>query len=141
MTTPLLGLAGSRPSWQEPSLTSVGREPMHAPIVPCADRDAALRGESEFSPWRLSLDGRWRFQLLDSPLAVPADFAAPDFDDAEWDGIDVPVSWTLQGFGAPAYTNVLMPFATEPPAVPDSEPDRSLPPLLRVAARPGAAVA
>ena len=56
---------------------------MHAPLVPYADRDAALRGEIEFSPWRLSLDGRWRFQLLDSPHDATPDFVAPDFDDAE----------------------------------------------------------
>jgi beta-galactosidase len=118
----MVGLTGPRPTWQEPSLTAIGREPMHAPLVPCADRDAALRGEVEFSPWRLSLDGRWRFQLLDSPQAATSEFLAPDFDDADWDGIDVPGSWTLQGHGAPAYTNVLMPFATEPPAVPEKNP-------------------
>ncbi len=117
-----LGLTSPRPSWAQPELTAIGREPMHAPLVPYADRDAALRGESEASPWRLSLDGRWRFHLLDSPHDATPDFVAPDFDDADWDGIDVPVSWTLQGHGAPAYTNVLMPFATEPPAVPEKNP-------------------
>ena len=34
----------------------------------------------------------------------------------------MPTSWTLQGFGTPAYTNVRMPFATEPPAVPAENP-------------------
>ena len=117
-----LGLTGAQPSWAQPELTSIGREPMHAPLVPHADRDAALRGDAESSPWRLSLDGRWRFRLLASPRAADAAFVAPDFDDGGWDGLDVPVSWTLQGHGAPAYTNVLMPFATEPPAVPEQNP-------------------
>ncbi len=117
-----LGFSGPRPTWAQPEVTGIGREPMHVPLVPCADRDAALRGETEASPWRLSLDGRWRFQLQGRPDAAPPEFAAADFDDAHWDGIDVPVSWTLQGHGAPAYTNVVMPFATEPPAVPEANP-------------------
>jgi beta-galactosidase len=95
---------------------------MHAPLVPYASRDAALRGDAESSPWRLSLDGAWRFQLLDSPHDATPGFVAPDFDDTIWDTLEVPVSWVLQGHGAPAYTNVLMPFATEPPAVPEHNP-------------------
>jgi beta-galactosidase len=117
-----LGLTSPCPSWQEPALTSIGRVAMHAPLVPYSDRDAALRGEAESSPWRLSLDGTWQFRLLDSPHDATPGFVAPDFDDASWDALEVPVSWTLQGHGAPAYTNVLMPFATEPPAVPEQNP-------------------
>ncbi|RIL01405.1 MAG: beta-galactosidase [Proteobacteria bacterium] len=115
-----LGFRGPRPTWQEPGVTGIGREPMHAPLVPYPDAGAALAGGE--SPWRLSLDGTWRFLLLDAPDAAPGDFAARDFDDAAWSALEVPVSWTLQGHGAPAYTNVLMPFATEPPAVPEKNP-------------------
>jgi beta-galactosidase len=115
-----LGFAGSRPTWQEPSVTEIGREPMHVPLARHASRDAALAGEA--SPWRLSLDGSWRFQLLSSPHEAAPDFAARDLDDAAWDRVEVPLSWVLQGHGAPAYTNVRMPFATEPPAVPEKNP-------------------
>ena len=117
-----LGFAAAVPSWTQPGVTGIGREPMHAPLVPHADRDAALRGDDASSPWRLSLDGTWRFRLLDSPHDADEAFLAPGFDDAAWSDIEVPVSWTLQGHGAPAYTNVLMPFATEPPAVPAANP-------------------
>ena len=117
-----LGFSGAQPTWVQPEVTGISRVPMHAPLVPHADRDAALRGDVESSPWRISLDGRWRFLLLDSPHAADAAFVATDFDDGGWDGLDVPISWTLQGHGAPAYTNVLMPFATEPPAVPAQNP-------------------
>ncbi len=114
-----LGLTGAKPNWTQPGITGIGRESMHAPLVPHADRDAALRGDVESSPWRLSLDGAWRFRLLDSPHVADAAFVAPEFDDAGWDSLEVPVSWSLQGHGAPVYTNVLMPFATEPPTVPE----------------------
>jgi beta-galactosidase len=115
-----LGFAGASPTWQDPAVTGVGREPMHAPLVPHASRDAALAGLA--SPWRLSLDGSWRFQLFTSPREVPAEATARDADDAAWSEIEVPTSWVLQGHGAPAYTNVRMPFATEPPAVPEKNP-------------------
>jgi beta-galactosidase len=115
-----LGLIGPRPTWQEPGVTEIGREPMHASFAPYPDRESALADEP--SPLRVSLDGAWRFRLLDSPQAVTPDLVARDCDDAGWSEIEVPTSWTLQGHGAPAYTNVLMPFATEPPAVPEKNP-------------------
>jgi hypothetical protein len=110
-----LGLTGPRPSWQEPSLTAIGREIMHAPLVPYSDRDAALEGGD--SPWRLSLDGTWRFRLLDSPHAVTAAAVARDGDDAGWDAIEVPVSWGSRATARPR-TPMWMPFAIEPPACP-----------------------
>ncbi len=84
--------------WVAPELTSLGRLPMHA--VPHDDR--------------LELDGRWRFQLLARPEAVPG---------ATWDEIAVPGAWTMQGFAdRPQYTNVQMPFAGRPPDVPVENP-------------------
>lgn len=95
---------------------------MHAPLLPFADRAAALAGDAGASPYRLVLDGRWRFQLAGSPDDAPPGFSDTDFDDGDWCEIDVPVSWVLQGFGAPAYTNILMPFGEEPPNVPEKNP-------------------
>jgi beta-galactosidase len=115
-----LGFRGPLPTWQEPGVTGVGREPMHATFVPYPGRDLALTGAA--SPLRISLDGTWRFAFVDAPDDAPADWPGRDFDDATWSAIEVPTSWTLQGFGTPAYTNVRMPFATEPPAVPAENP-------------------
>jgi beta-galactosidase len=91
--------------WAAPELTSLGRLPMHS--VPHPDR--------------LSLDGRWRFQLLHSPEEELA---------AAWSEVDVPSCWTMSGsddpgrsfFDLPHYTNVQMPFAGQPPHVPDVNP-------------------
>lgn len=120
MNGDVLGFRGPRPAWQEPGVTAIGREPMHATLEPFPDRAAALAGDA--SPLRVSLDGTWHFELVDAPAAAPADWQARDFDAAAWSRIEVPTSWTLQGFGTPAYTNVRMPFATEPPAVPAENP-------------------
>ncbi len=84
--------------WVTPELTGVGRLPMHA--VPHDDR--------------LSLDGRWRFQLLPVPDAEPG---------PSWGEIDVPGCWTMQGTtDLPHYTNVQMPFAGRPPTIPEANP-------------------
>lgn len=117
-----LGLTGPTPSWREPEQTGLGRVAMHAPLVPFSDREAARRGDPSASPWRTPLDGRWRFRLVAAPGETPPAFVAREFDDSTWSEIDVPTSWALQGFGAPAYTNVLMPFASEPPHVPEQNP-------------------
>jgi beta-galactosidase len=63
---------------------------------------------------RLPLDGRWQFQLLDRPDAEP---------DATWSETDVPGCWTMQGFDDhPHYTNVQMPYAGQPPRIPEHNP-------------------
>ena len=87
--------------WLAPELTGVDRLPMHA-----------LRHEDPAR--RIELDGRWRFQLLRDPEAVPG----PD-----WAEIAVPSCWTMQGFDDhPQYTNVQMPFAGSPPEIPEDNP-------------------
>lgn len=117
-----LGFRGPCPTWQAPEVSGLGRLPMHAPLVAFENRAAALAGDADASPWLLRLDGAWRFRLVTSPDDAPAAFPAPDFDDAAWNDLEVPTSWVLQGHGAPAYTNVVMPFQEEPPAVPRLNP-------------------
>jgi beta-galactosidase len=84
--------------WAMPELTGLGRLPMHS--VPHSER--------------LSLDGRWRFQLLRH---------ADDEPGSVWHEATVPGCWTMQGFDdRPHYTNVVMPFDGVPPQVPAENP-------------------
>ncbi len=84
--------------WADPELTSRGRLPMHA--VPHDDR--------------VSLDGRWRFQLLHRPDESPG---------GEWSEAVVPGCWTMQDtWDHPIYTNVQMPFPHRPPETPEENP-------------------
>ena len=63
---------------------------------------------------RLSLDGRWRFQLLRTPNANPGPY---------WAEADVPSVWTMAGNSdLPHYTNVQMPFPGLPPEIPEANP-------------------
>ncbi|MEL6691676.1 MAG: glycoside hydrolase family 2 TIM barrel-domain containing protein [Pseudomonadota bacterium] len=101
-----------------PRLTSLGRLDARANIQGFPD-EAAL-GEA-ISPWRLSLDGDWRFQLVERPEAAPADWISSNTGQAPWRDIKVPGVWTRQDTGdLPHYANWQMPFdCQKPPAVPE----------------------
>jgi beta-galactosidase len=67
-----------------------------------------------------SLAGTWRFRLSPTLHAAPDDWR--DDDTSAWDEIRVPGHWVLQGHGAPAYSNVQMPFPVDPPHPPQANP-------------------
>ncbi|MCX7063849.1 MAG: hypothetical protein NT024_04630, partial [Proteobacteria bacterium] len=81
-------LVGSTPVWELPEFVALNRLPMRVPLTSYASAEAARVGDE--APWRLSLDGTWRFRLVDSPLAAPDDFAAIAHDDSAWGDIAVP---------------------------------------------------
>ena len=113
-------LAGVAPVWEQPECIALNRLPMRVPLTSYASADAARAGEP--SQWRMTLDGTWRFKLVDSPRAAPEDFTAREYDDSAWGDIRVPGTWVRQGHDHPHYTNVVMPFQCEPPATPERNP-------------------
>ncbi|HWQ14036.1 MAG TPA: glycoside hydrolase family 2 TIM barrel-domain containing protein [Roseiflexaceae bacterium] len=115
-TLPLLFVGGLK-SWELPELTSLNTLPPHALAIPSPAASAAAL-EYPRSPWFLSLSGTWDFKLLPRPEA--ATYAA--LEGGGWASIQVPGNWTMQGFGAPHYTNVQMPFPDRPPHVPSDNP-------------------
>jgi beta-galactosidase len=109
--------------WEQPELQGLNRLPSRAPLVPYPDARSARRGDRDSSPWFRSLDGQWRFHLADHPRSAPAGWEMPAFADGGWRPIDVPGCWTMQDSGDhPHYTNIVMPFAAEPPRTPDRNP-------------------
>src|SRR5262245_33553850 len=107
--------------WAQPELLAVNRLSARASLVPFPDVESARAGGPSDSPWYRSLDGRWRFLLVDRPSAAPTGWADPGHDDHEWAQIDVPGCWTMQGpeprrgrrplapdqrFDRPIYTNI-----------------------------------
>jgi len=113
-------VVGNTPVWELPECVALNRLPMRVPLVSYPTADAARVGGD--SPWRQSLDGTWRFEFVESPFDAPADFASPERSDARWDEIRVPGTWARQGYDYPQYTNVVMPFAGEPPSTPKRNP-------------------
>ena len=105
--------------WEQPEHVGLGRLPMRPPLDPYPDEVSARTGAS---PWTVNLDGSWRFRLAGRPEElVEADVAAGT-DDRDWDEIEVPGCWPLQGWDRPQYTNIRMPFPGPPPRVPDANP-------------------
>lgn len=114
--------------WQNASVTHIGRLPMTAHYIPFSSESAALAqlrkddvSRFQVNPQterRLSLDGTWKFQLVKKPSLSPADFFKTSYDVSQWQNIQVPGSWELQGFDAPIYTDVTYPFEANPPFVP-----------------------
>ncbi len=109
-----------------PEITDVGRLASRPPLDGHPDAASALGGDE--SPWRRTLDGDWSFLLVDGPDQAPDGWVDPGFDpDADttagWRAIAVPGCWTRQDTGdLPHYTNVVMPWAEEPPSFPERNP-------------------
>lgn len=116
-------------AWQESTVSSMNRLAMVS-LPPEFESEAdALnyvrlgpegREQVEF-PFKRSLDGVWDFRFYPSPLAVEDEVLLDDASLA-WEPIQVPLSWTMQGWDKPHYTNVIMPFENNPPFVPEENP-------------------
>ena len=105
----------------DPQLTSLGRLSARATMQAFAHEAELAKGQSA---WRKSLNGTWRFQLVDRPDQAPNDWITAQTDMAPWRNIDVPGVWTRQETGdLPHYANWQMPFeGFDPPHVPDDNP-------------------
>lgn len=105
-----------------PEIFEINRLPARPPLTPHPAVAAARADDA--TPWRRSLDGQWRFRLVDSPAAAPARWMMPTTSDARWRSIDVPGCWTRQGTGdLPHYTNIVMPWPdTDAPYTPPHNP-------------------
>jgi len=111
---------GDVPVWEAPECFEQNRLPMRVPLTPY--RDAAAARNAGPSPWEISLSGRWQFRLVAAPERAPRDWTSRTFDDSRWREIEVPGNWTAQGWDKPIYTNVIMPFALDPPRAPSENP-------------------
>ncbi|WP_437095788.1 glycoside hydrolase family 2 TIM barrel-domain containing protein [Streptomyces sp. enrichment culture] len=119
--------ADGSPEWNgRISVFRLGTEPPHTTLMPYADLKQALAADRTRSPYRLSLDGRWKFAYADRPEDRDADFHRTDLDDRSWGTIPVPSVWQLHGYDRPIYLNITYPYwgpngrgeDPQPPAAP-----------------------
>ena len=118
-TTPELFHIGLLKSWMAPECVSINRLPMRATTYPFPSAQTARSGDREKTPWFQLLNGQWQFKAVDRPENLGTTDVGVDCDRSSWDKVEVPGNWTLQGYGAPQYTNIQMPFPDEPPFVPE----------------------
>jgi len=95
--------------WENPQVVGINKEKAHVTIT--------LPSEKQNNPGIISLNGTWKFKWSSNPETRPLDFYKNDFVVSEWDNIQVPGNWEMQGFGTPIYTNIKYPFKVDPPKV------------------------
>ncbi|WP_408057163.1 glycoside hydrolase family 2 TIM barrel-domain containing protein [Streptomyces bobili] len=119
--------AEATPEWNgHLDVFRLGTEPPHATLMPYANLAQALAADRTRSPYRLSLDGTWKFAHTDRPDDRDADFHRTDLDDSAWDTLPVPSVWQLHGYDRPIYLNITYPYwgpnghgeDPQPPAAP-----------------------
>lgn len=105
---------------ENPTVNSINRAPARAYSMPLADIGAVFTDALEpETPFTKSLNGIWKVSWTGDPSNRPLDFWKSDFDDSQWETIDVPSCAEMRGFGSPVYTNAVYPFLRRPPVVRD----------------------
>ena len=101
--------------WENPHVFGINKLPYHATLQ--------LPSREDECKEIISLDGKWAFHWSKDPDSRPAEFYKNDYDVTNWDKIDVPGNWQMQGYGKPIYTNIPYPFKRDEPSV-TSEPPK-----------------
>ncbi|MGV9455214.1 glycoside hydrolase family 2 TIM barrel-domain containing protein [Streptomyces sp. NPDC003635] len=119
--------ADGTPEWNgNIAVFRLGTEPPHTTLMPYEGLAQALAADRTRSPYRLSLDGTWKFAYADRPDDRDPDFHRTDVDDSDWDTLPVPSVWQLHGYDRPIYLNITYPYwgpnglgeEPQPPAAP-----------------------
>lgn len=99
--------------WQSPKELSLNKEMPRAWMFSFANMEEALRVLPYGSTYFQSLDGTWKFQWVPEPSLRDSSFHKLGFNDSQWDDIQVPGCWNVQGlqkdgsmkYGVPIYVN------------------------------------
>ncbi len=103
--------------WENTNIIGRNKEPAHNSLIPYKDIESALN-EKKNSRYFQSLNGSWKFNWVKKPSDKPLNFYEIDFDDRNWDNLDVPSNWQLRGYGIPIYTNVRYPYSVKKDNIP-----------------------
>ncbi|MAO65630.1 MAG: hypothetical protein CL666_11585 [Balneola sp.] len=100
------------PDWENPQTIGINKEPARGIFVPYGNVETALanNGLHFESPYHQSLNGNWKFHWSENQSRKPENFFEPAFDVTDWDEIEVPGTWQMQGYDLPIYLNWIYPF-------------------------------
>jgi len=106
--------------WENPLVVGYGKEKPRAHFMEYPSADEALRGSLDYNENYQLLNGSWKFSWVKRQSDRPVDFYKMDYDVSDWDEIDVPGNWEIQGHGIPIYLNHPYAFTRnpEPPLIP-----------------------
>lgn len=102
--------------WENPQLVSQNAKLPHAHFISHPTEQSALSKNN--STFIQSLDGVWKFNLVNTVAERPLDFYKKNFDVSKWNDIKVPANWQTEGFDRFIFTEVEYPIIPNPPFVP-----------------------
>ncbi|MDR0893732.1 MAG: DUF4981 domain-containing protein [Prevotellaceae bacterium] len=90
----------------DPKLLGLNKEPARATFTSYISEEDAIVNDRTTGTFRISLNGKWKFNYVENIADRPTTFMNERFDDKKWPNINVPGNWEVQGFGTPVYVNV-----------------------------------
>ena len=121
--------AQKTPAWCDPNVNEINRKTDVASYF--AYESEALARQSQFpkdnpkarSSRYLSIEGKWKFNWVESANERPEGFYTLGYDDSNWGTMPVPGNWELNGYGDAIYVNNhyawRSDWISDPPAVQD----------------------
>ncbi len=85
--------------WENPDIVTYNTVPHHCTLMTYPNKETALKGTFEASPYYKSLNGQWKFHWVKTPSERPMDFYKIGYKDSKWDEIPVPGCWEMHGYG------------------------------------------
>lgn len=102
--------------WQNPNVLGINKLQPRATSYSYSSKALAVKAKRQLAKIK-SLNGKWKFQYSEDVSQSPKEFYLTDFNSSQWQHIEVPSNWELQGFGQPIYTNSTYPFPVNPPYI------------------------
>jgi beta-galactosidase len=103
--------------WENPKIIGINKLKPHCTLIPFSSEESCFISRKN-SLYYHSLNGVWKFNWVKKPMDRSIDFYKEDFNDKEWDDIDVPSNWQLRGYGIPIYTNIKYPYSIDTENIP-----------------------
>ena len=103
--------------WENSTVIGKNKEPAHNTLIPFNELASALKAYRD-SKYYQSLNGTWKFNWVKKPAERSVNFYIVDFDDSNWDKIDVPSNWQMRGYDIPIYTNIRYPYSINTREIP-----------------------
>ncbi|MEL1252268.1 glycoside hydrolase family 2 TIM barrel-domain containing protein [Flavobacterium sp. DGU38] len=103
--------------WENPQIIDRGKEAGRSSFLLFSNETELKGNNPQKSELYQSLNGSWKFNIVQNPSQRAADFYAMNLNDADWKNIQVPSNWELQGYDIPIYTNITYPFPKNPPFI------------------------
>lgn len=97
-----------------PEMLQGGNLKPRATVVPSLKKDVYFKNKESSSLIQI-LNGEYKFCYQNDDCIE--NFYSTDYNDLNWDNIDVPSMWQYRGYGKPAYPNTEYPIPFNPPYV------------------------